>query len=442
MPVLRYACVQADVAGLDLDRAAAVMLVLMLRNVATDGYRFSHPEPKPEPDTVRYSQPGCILASPSYPAEQHAINQDYVYNWTRDAAVTVVELALAQGPLAQGVQQNLADYLAFAEACQHADAPLTRGSYEIAATARDWSDQSDGPALRLIAVLQLLPRLDQAALAVARRVVAADLDCVLSIYPDKTTSLWEEHHGYSFFARAVQLRALREVAGTPMVGSRGGQVQAAIGELTAALGEHWTGELFRTLLEGDQPAGYDPNIDVVMAAVYGALDVLDGRLLTTASALREHWTDPASPHCYPINLADADRDLGPLIGRYPDDQYDGDTGDKNSGDRHPWVLTTCNVAELYYRVAAALAASPSLVIDDRTALFYQQVGVIATTSVPDAVTKLRDAGDRMLRAVLFHSDHLELSEQLDGTTGYQKSVRNLTWSYAAFLSAVRARTNS
>jgi glucoamylase len=33
-----------------------------------------------------------------------------------------------------------------------------------------------------------------------------------------------------------------------------------------------------------------------------------------------------------------------------------------------------------------------------------------------------------------------LSEQFDGVTGYEKSVKNLTWSYAAFLSAVRARS--
>ena len=43
----------------------------------------------------------------------------------------------------------------------------------------------------------------------------------------------------------------------------------------------------------------------------------------------------------------------------------------------------------------------------------------------------------MLAAVLYHSDHLELSEQFDRDSGYEKSVRNLTWSYAAFLSAVR-----
>ena len=46
----------------------------------------------------------------------------------------------------------------------------------------------------------------------------------------------------------------------------------------------------------------------------------------------------------------------------------------------------------------------------------------------------------MLRAVVYHSDHLELSEQFDGTSGYEKSVRDLTWSYASFLSAVRALT--
>ena len=41
-------------------------------------------------------------------------------------------------------------------------------------------------------------------------------------------------------------------------------------------------------------------------------------------------------------------------------------------------------------------------------------------------------------AAAFHSDDLELSEQFDATTGFEKSVSNLSWSYASFLSAVRA----
>ena len=46
----------------------------------------------------------------------------------------------------------------------------------------------------------------------------------------------------------------------------------------------------------------------------------------------------------------------------------------------------------------------------------------------------------VLQAVIFHSDNLELSEQSGAATGYEKSVSNLSWSYASYLSAVRART--
>ena len=48
----------------------------------------------------------------------------------------------------------------------------------------------------------------------------------------------------------------------------------------------------------------------------------------------------------------------------------------------------------------------------------------------------------MLGAIIAHSDHFELSEQFDAFTGYEKSVSNLSWSYAAYLSAIRARPAS
>ena len=66
--------------------------------------------------------------------------------------------------------------------------------------------------------------------------------------------------------------------------------------------------------------------------------------------------------------------------------------------------------------------------------------MIATAA--QAVTALQKYGDMMLSAIIFHSDHLELSEQFDATSGYEKSVSDLTWSYAAFLSAVRAKAGS
>jgi glucoamylase len=45
----------------------------------------------------------------------------------------------------------------------------------------------------------------------------------------------------------------------------------------------------------------------------------------------------------------------------------------------------------------------------------------------------------MLNAVVYHSNCFELSEQFDQATGYELSVSNLTWSYAAFLSAIGVR---
>jgi glucoamylase len=98
------------------------------------------------------------------------------------------------------------------------------------------------------------------------------------------------------------------------------------------------------------------------------------------------------------------------------------------------------MAELYHRVATAVAAAGTVRRDPVSAEFFAQVGVDASTLSVDAAQRLRDAGDAMLRAVVRHSDHLELSEQFDSVTGYEKSVRNLTWSYAAFLSALRARS--
>jgi glucoamylase len=185
--------------------------------------------------------------------------------------------------------------------------------------------------------------------------------------------------------------------------------------------------------------GYDPNIDIVMASVYGAIPVTDTKLLATAAQLRRQWADSSSPFVYPINVSDASLGLGPMMGRYPGDTYDGDVAHPVLGG-HPWALCTCNLAELYYRLSSEIARTQAVPHDDLSSEFFSQVGIAADTPPGAAVASLQQAGDAMLQAVVYHSDNLELSEQFDGTSGYEKSVRDLTWSYAAFLSAVRAKT--
>jgi len=70
------------VAHSDLTVIAGYLLPLMLRNIATDGLRFTDPA-----DPGRVSLPGCIVASPSYSRDQADVSQDYVFNWTRDSAI-------------------------------------------------------------------------------------------------------------------------------------------------------------------------------------------------------------------------------------------------------------------------------------------------------------------------------------------------------------------
>lgn len=429
-----YGLVKAASAQTDLAMMAGYLLPLMLRNMSSDGFAFADPL-----DPNRFSAPGCIIASPSFDRNLSSVRQNYVFNWTRDAALTAIEIAAADEPVRLGSGSGpLEDYVAFAQACQLNTPTLARACYTIEGQPRDWTDQNDGPALQTLAMLQAYDQLDAAAQARALVVMHRDVQFVLQNYPEPSYNLWEEVHGQSFFTRSVQLRCLQQVRtntiGLPVPDG----IDDAISWLQAALANHWNGQYYTSILETDHPrAGYDPNIDIVMAAIYGAIDCTDPKLLATAALLRQRWADPDQPTAYPINQADATQSLGPLLGRYPGDVYDGDLD--TTGTAHPWALCTANFAELYYRLAAAINHDGAVPADAQSAAFYTPIGLGADTPARDASRALLAAGDAMLHAIVYHSDHLELSEQFDGATGFEKSVRNLTWSYAAFLSALRAR---
>ena len=427
----------------DLEVIAQHMFSLMLRNVASDGFQFTDPA-----DPSKFSRPGCVIAAPSYPAAQPGVDQDYVFNWTRDAAITAMEIAAARLPAWPGPGvQALTDYVSFASTCQDNATPtLAHACYTIEGYSRPWTEQADGPALQTVAVLAAYPQLDQPAQALAAQVIGKNLDFILGHYQEPTFNLWEEHQGYSFFARAAQLRCLREVAANTAGITVPPGTAEAVSWLEQALRGHWDGTRYLSVLApsdaGPVPVvtGYDPNIDIVLAAVYGGVAVTDTRLLATAAQLRFQWADPSSPVAYPVNVSDARLGMGPLMGRYPGDTYDGDVSDPVPGG-HPWALCTAGFAELYYQLAREVARTQSVPHDGLSSDFFAQVGIGPGTRPDDAVILLGSAADAMLRAVVYHSDDLELSEQFDGTSGYEKSVRDLTWSYAAFLSAVRAKTS-
>ncbi len=376
---LHYDRVRPQAAQADLTAVARYMFWLMFRNVASDGLVFNDPV-----NAGVDSRPGCVLASPSWENAATRVTQDYVYHWTRDAAIVAIEL-------------------------------------------------------QTIALLQMYSLLDSPTRATAAQVIINNLGFLQDAYQGSTVNLWEEEFGESFFARSVQLKCFTQVAANTIGIPVPRWLPAAIAWLDTALEQHWSGSAYKSMLPvpADFRAPYDPNIDIVQAAIYGAIPVTDDKLLATAAQLRDQWADPASTYFYPINGDDAARRMGPLLGRYPGDVYDGDT-DALTGD-HPWALTTANFAELYYRLASSVSLSRTVPSTALAAPFLAQAGISCATTAADAVTALRAAGDAMLQAIVFHSDHLELSEQFDAVTGYEKSVSDLSWSYAAFLSASRAR---
>ena len=148
----------------DPEAFAPYMFALMLRNVATFGFQVAdHNAPGNAPAPGGYTATGCVLASPSwsvdgfsYPGNVAPIAEDYFFNWTRDAAITmstVLSQAPGQIPVA-GASELLAGYVTFASACQGSGGVIGQAKYTPEAGQTGAADESDGPALRILTILQ------------------------------------------------------------------------------------------------------------------------------------------------------------------------------------------------------------------------------------------------------------------------------------------------
>lgn len=420
----------------DFQSIAKFMHCLMMRNVATSGWVI-------QDAAQRLSKPGCIIASPSYPADQPDTDQDYVHHWTRDAAIVALEFVALKDTV------HLDDFVAFADAAQKAAAsegkPLDWAAFNVDGNPRTpWTAQSDGPALQSLVLIRAWSLLSGATKTTAAAVLGNNLNFLLDHYLDDTVNLWEETRGDCLFTRAVQLQCFAEaLASSAALGLSAALVTKltdAKNALTARIPNHWSDsdQRYRSIHNAPLQRGWDLDSDVVMAAVYGAIPCTDDRLLSTAAQVRAAFANPTSQWYYQINGQDAGLGMGPLIGRYPMDTYDGSVNNGETPGGHPWAPCTCAFAELYYLLAKVHKSGTPLV-GSLARTFYEQIGIGSSTSPADAADLLKKAGDAMLRAVVRHSDHLELSEQFNGNSGFELGVRDLTWSYASFMSAVRAR---
>ena len=157
------------------------MFSLMLRNMSSDGFAFADPLA-----AGAFSAPGCIIASPSFPADLGTVDQDYVFNFTRDAAIAAVEIAAAGMPTRPGEGvQPLIDYVNFARTCQNNSGSVTIGhaTYTIEGQPQPRTEQSDGPALQTLAILQAFSQLDAPTQATATSVINTNINYLLGTDP-------------------------------------------------------------------------------------------------------------------------------------------------------------------------------------------------------------------------------------------------------------------
>jgi glucoamylase len=393
--------------------------------------------------------PGSIVASPETATGEG--RPDYFFDWTRDSAVVVDAVLglMRSGDRSADWPRRIEDFVAFnlglgaldgerflaGNAFRRRVAPeflrFVRSDAEIAAVAGDavhdevrynadgsldfirWSrPQHDGPALRALVGLRIWTDAGPPPGAARERLAALirrDLGYTSRRAGAPCFDIWEEERGRHYYTTLVQHAALGQgavwLAGLGAADEAGRCAEGAAA-LAGALGAFWCEArgFYRSRLGtaagDDNPKALD--ISVVLGVLHAGLghgphSARDPRVLATLRKLESLFAAD-----YAINRAIG---RGLAFGRYKGDTY-------VSGGAY--FLATFGAAELYYRLAASGGA-------------MEPAAALA-------------AGDAILaRARDFVPASGELAEQFDQASGQPASARNLSWSYAAFVTAWLAR---
>ncbi len=426
--------------------------------------------------------PGSVIAAPS------RVHPDYFYFWVRDGAL-VMESAMdlyQSGRLTslqkQKLQKFFLDHIIFTQTTQqNALKAAGLGEPKFFVDGRVYSGpwgrpQNDGPALRASSLIRLLsiairenwPQLEEMKKILYRANLAEpslikyDLEYTAKRWHDLNVDLWEEVYGAHFYTLMAQRKAL----------ALGSQVAQAFGDPLAA--KYYLQEFYRVSQElsrfWDPSRGYiyatlsgrtnissksvtvSKNLNksqldsaVILAVIHsdigeGLFTFTDDRILSTFQKVVDSFTA-----LYPINQ---NNQVGPAIGRYPEDTYDGY---QTNSVGNAWVLITAGAAEYLYRTASQLGLAPSIRITQANINFYSKTGGLENLSVGKVVLRGSDEYNKVLQNLMIQADRYlarvmlhanpdgSLSEQINRRTGIQQGAPNLSWSHAGLITAKLAR---
>ncbi|RAK73005.1 glycoside hydrolase family 15 protein [Aspergillus fijiensis CBS 313.89] len=412
--------------------------------------------------------PGIVVASPS------KSDPDYFYTWTRDAGLTIpaitghltdltddgdktsIERILQHFVTSQATQQTISN-----PSGSLADgAGLGEPKFHVNMTefTEAWGrPQRDGPPLRasaLIAYGNHLVAHGQTALARANvwPIVRNDLAYVAEYWNETTFDLWEEVRGSSFFTTAVQHKALvegqafAEAVGEPCAGCA-----AVAPQILCHLQQYWDGAAAAAVISNIPTSGrsgldansilaavhtFDPEASCGAESGGGTFQPCSARALSN----HKHVVD-SFRSLYKVNQG---RGAGTAaaVGRYAEDIYQGG---------HPWYLTTLAAAEQLYDALYQWDRQGVIEVTAVSAPFFAD---LIRDIVPESYPRASDEYAAISDAVRRYADGFVavvqqytpadggLAEQFDRTTGQPVSAVDLTWSFAAFLTATARRSGA
>ncbi|KAB8235256.1 hypothetical protein ETB97_009487 [Aspergillus alliaceus] len=398
---------------------------------------------------------GIVVASPSKD------NPDYFYTWTRDAGLTmeeVIELFLGGDKSLEPIIHSYVDSQANQQTVSNPSGSLSDGSglaepkfnVNISAFTGAWGrPQRDGPALRASALIMygnFLVANDKKSLAKSNiwPLVQNDLSYVGQYWDQSTFDLWEEVQGSSFFTTAVQHKAL--VEGDAFAKSLGEKCDACAvaPQILCQLQTYWNGSAILSNNPTSGRSGLDAN------SLLGSIHIFDPAAACDDTAFQPCSSRALSNHkivvdsfrsIYGVNKG---RGAGKAaaVGRYPEDNYQGG---------NPWYLTTLAAAELLYDALYQWDKQGKLEVTETSLPFFKDLSSNVTagsyakssSSYQSLTSTVKAYADGFISVIQEYTpSNGGMSEQFKRDGGEPVSASDLTWSYAAFLSAVGRRSGT
>ncbi|EAW11255.1 glycoside hydrolase family 15 protein [Aspergillus clavatus NRRL 1] len=412
----------------------------LLNNIGADG------------TLVKGAAAGVVVASPSKQ------NPDYFYTWTRDSALTlleVIEQFIAGDDSLEALIHSYIDAQAKLQTVSNPSGQLSDGSglaepkfnVDLSAFTGAWGrPQRDGPALRASALIAYGNALiakgkDSVAKQHLWPIVANDLAYVGQYWNQTGFDLWEEVQGSSFFTTAVQHKSLIEGAAFAKALGETCAGCAVAPQILCFLQDYWNGKNIVSNIANNGRSGIDSNSVLTSIHTFDPEAACDDTTFQPCSARAlsnlKVYVD-AFRSIYGVNK---DRPVGKAAatGRYPEDNYQGG---------NPWYLTTLAVAEQLYDALYQWDKQGAIEVNELSLPFFKDLSSNVTagsyakgsggyTSLTGAVKTYADEFIAVIKE--YTPEKGNLAEQFGRDSGKPVSASDLTWSYASFLTAASRR---